>query len=170
VSRQVYLPIVLKTGLSDLVVEQIRTGGGALQVVIRNTGSGPAVQPFWVDLYINPASVPTRVNQTWNTVGSQGLVWAVSAAALPLAPGASLTLASGDQFFQPDYSRQSGPLQAGTPLYAQVDSYKANTSFGAVLEAHELDDSPYNNISSATAASSVPAPARVERASRTLPR
>jgi hypothetical protein len=166
VPRLVYLPIAVKTGLPDLVVEQIRTSGGALQVVIRNIGKGPAGQPFWVDLYINLASAPARVNQIWNTAGSQGLVWAVSPAALPLAPGSSLTLSSGDQFFQPDYSRQDGLIQLGTPLYAQADSYNASTSFGAVLETHELDGGPYNNIGSTTADASVPAPARVNRTER----
>jgi hypothetical protein len=153
----------VRTVAPDLVVEQIRTSGGALQVVIRNIGQGPVVQPFWVDLYINPESAPTRVNQAWNMVGSQGLVWVVNATALPLAPGARLTLTSGGQFFLPDYSRQSEPIQAGALLYAQVDSYNPNTSYGTVLESHEQVSGAYNNISSATADASVPAPAHLSR-------
>ena len=126
-----------------------------LQVVIRNVGQGPVVQPFWVDLYINPSSPPARVNQAWNMVGDQGLVWVVNATVLPLAPGASLTLTSGGQFFLPDYSRQSGPIQAGALLYVQVDSYNPNTNYGTVLESHEQTNGAYNNISSAAADASV---------------
>jgi hypothetical protein len=147
---------VLKAAVPDLVVEQIDTSGGVLQVSVRNIGPGTVTQPFWVDLYIDPAVAPSAVNQTWNTVGSRGLVWAVDTSALPLVPGAGLTLTVGDRFFRPDYSRQGGPIAGGTRLFAQVDSFNANTSFGAVLETHELAGGPYNNISGPIASGSLP--------------
>jgi hypothetical protein len=36
-------------------------------------------------------------------------------------------------------------LLAGTP-YVQVDSANVNTTYGAVLENHEILGAPYNNI------------------------
>jgi hypothetical protein len=100
---------------------------------------------FWVDVYLNPNPAPTHVNQTWNQLGSQGLVWGVTETALPqLVPGSLLTLTDG--YYQPDYSRVSWPLPAGVPVYAQVDSADALTTWGAVLENHEILGGLYNNI------------------------
>jgi hypothetical protein len=45
-----------------------------------------------------------------------------------------------------DYSNFTGTLPVGTPIYAQVDSYNPFTTFGAVLENHEISGAPYNNI------------------------
>lgn len=149
--QRVFLPVVLKPAFPDLVVEQINSSGGRLRLTIRNIGSAPATMPFWVDAYINPQSPPVGVNQTWNTLGGQGMVWGVTAAALPLAPGASLTLTVGDGFFHPEYSRLSGTMPAGARLFAQVDSYNGATNYGAVRESHEAFGQPYNNIASATA-------------------
>jgi hypothetical protein len=143
---------VRKSGLPDLTVERIALSGDTVEIQIVNRGSGPASAPFWVDLYIDPATVPTRVNQTWSVVGTQGLVWGITAEALPLEPGARLTLRPGDRFYSPGHSRQLAPLTASTRLYAQVDSYNQSTSFGAVLERDEIDGGPYNNIAGGAAA------------------
>jgi len=43
-----------------------------------------------------PQPPPTRVNQTWDQLGDEGLVWGVTAAALPLAPGEAITLTVGN--------------------------------------------------------------------------
>lgn len=120
--------------------------GGQIQVAIRNIGTSAITSAFWVDVYINPSRPPTQVNQTWPKLGQQGLVWGVTSAALPLAPDARLTLAVGDQFYRPALSRLGTPLAAGTAIYAQVDSANISTTYGAVLESHELHGGPYNNI------------------------
>ena len=163
---RVFLPIVEKPAFPDLVVEQLSSGGESVQLTIRNIGGAPATEPFWVDVYIDPSTPPVGVNQLWNTMGTQGLTWGVTADALPLAPGASLTLAIGDPFFRPEYSRLSGPVPVGTPLFAQVDSYNTATNYGAVREGHEVFGQPYNNIGSAVAAAQVRIPPALSAAPR----
>ena len=74
--------------------------------------------------------------------------------ALPLNPGATLTLSIGGAYYRPSLSQFSGTLAAGTPIYAQVDSANANTSYGAVLETHEATGGPYNNIAGPVAPTS----------------
>ena len=49
------------------------------------------------DAYVNPRRAPTRVNEIWPLLGEAGATWGVTANALPLAPGAMLTLTVGDQ-------------------------------------------------------------------------
>jgi hypothetical protein len=153
---RVYLPYAVASSYPDLVIDQISTNGGSLQVVVKNIGSAAVTAAFWVDLYVDPRTPPTGVNQTWNMLGAQGLVWGVSGAALPLAPGTTLTLRAGDAYFRPEYSRQTGTIAPGTPLFAQVDSYNADTTYGAVLESHEADGRVYNNSGHATTAQSLP--------------
>ncbi|MCP4416271.1 MAG: hypothetical protein GY805_06595, partial [Chloroflexi bacterium] len=89
--------------------------------------------------------VPTAVNQTIDTLNSDGAVWGVTVTALPLAPGESLTLRLNDSYFV--YSRGlNGGVGGGTAVYAQVDSAHATSSTGAVLESHERRSEVYNNI------------------------
>jgi hypothetical protein len=48
---------------------------------------------------LNP--VPTGVYQVWGDGrASQGIVWGVNDAALPLDPGETLTLSYGDSYYQ----------------------------------------------------------------------
>lgn len=143
--NRIHLPIVMRAGLPDLVVEQIRQIDGALQVVIRNIGSAPVTNEFWIDAYIGPRTPPTAVNQTWDTVGNEGLVWGVTDQALPMAPGAMLTLTIGDSYFLPEYSSVNLPLTADRSIYLQVDSY-GEAGYGSVLESHEREGGAYNNI------------------------
>src|SRR5205823_3566114 len=42
---------------------------------------------------------------------------------------------------------------AGVPLYAQVDSVNINTTYGAILENHEILGTAYNNIASVNGSS-----------------
>jgi hypothetical protein len=105
------------------------------------------VEEFWVDVYIDPHTPPTVVNQTWDQLGSQGLVWAVLSDALPnLVPGGTITLSVGDAYYQAEYSQVSWPLPVGTDVYAQVDSLNLDTTYGAVEETHEIVGERYNNI------------------------
>ena len=148
----VYLPVVTQDHLRapDLIVDEIRADAGTVEVVIRNRGNAPVVDAFWVDLYVNPNPAPTGVNQVWEDLASQGLVWGVEGGALPLMPDDSLTLRVGDAYFWESYSRVRWPLAQGTVLYAQVDSTDADTTYGGVLENHEIQGGFYNNIDVAT--------------------
>jgi hypothetical protein len=144
-----YLSLVLgNPGLPDLVVDQISITSTGIQVVIRNQGSAPAKEAFWVDVYINPTTAPTKVNQIWQMLGGQGAVWGVTAGALPIAPGGILTLTLGDTYYRPDLSNVPQSLAPGTRIFAQADSANAMTTYGAVLEIHEQTGGTYNNISS----------------------
>jgi hypothetical protein len=145
----IYLPMVMRNYVlaPDLVVERIIATRNNIQVVVKNQGGAPVNDEFWVDVYINPREAPTRVNQTWNMLGNQGLTWGVTSSALPaLVPGGVLTLTLTDGYYQPDYSNVSWPLPAGVLVYAQVDSADAATTYGAVREDHEIFGGPYNNI------------------------
>jgi len=144
---RVYLPIVARNyGPPDLIVQQLFVTRNSITVVIKNQGNGPVVDEFWVDVYINPNPVPTHVNQVWWHLGGQGLVWGIKQPALPLQPGATMTLTIGDAHYDPAQSDFSGTLPVGTPVYAQVDAVNTQTSYGGVLEGHEMTGGAYNNI------------------------
>jgi hypothetical protein len=149
--NRVYLPVVLNDFVSapDLVVEHVAVTSDSAQVVIKNQGNAPVrtANAFWVDLYVDPYPIPTTVNQTWNTLCSEGVVWGVVGQALPLEPGDTITLVVGDAYYWPAYSNFPGSLAPGTPIYVQVDSADVQTTYGAVLERHEIVGGPYNNIS-----------------------
>jgi uncharacterized repeat protein (TIGR01451 family) len=130
----------------DLIVQSVIGSGNLVTVVIRNIGSAPVTNEFWVDAYISPTIVPTHVNQIWSDVGTRGLAWGVTSSALPIKPGALLTLTTQSTYYVPAYSYMGGPIASGTPLYAQVDSADVATTYGAVLESHEIVGGPYNNI------------------------
>jgi len=152
ITTYLYLPLVTHNYAvaPDLVVADLIIASDAITVVIQNQGDAPVdsefVNEFWVDVYINPDTPPTRVNQTWWHLGSQGLVWGVILGALPLNPGDALTLTVGDTYYQVDESEVIWPLPAGTQVWAQVDSSNAETTYGAVLENHEITGGLYNNI------------------------
>jgi len=147
-----YVPIVVKAyGLPpgpDLVVERIEVTGSHVLVVIKNQGTlpVPVENSFWVDLYVDPDPAPTRVNQTWPMLCDFGVAWGVTAPALPLAPGGTLTLTIGDPYYQADDSNFPASLPTGTPIYVQVDSANVGTTYGAVLEDHEMAGWTYNNV------------------------
>jgi len=147
---QAYLPIAANpVQAPDLVVDRIIAAGSEIQIVIKNLGPTPVTDEFWVDAYINPNPPPTQVNQTWNQVGQQGVVWGLTSDDLPLAAGSEITLtvspAGGDDYW-PSFSVITWPLPAGTAIYAQVDSANTTTNYGGVLETHEITGGPYNNI------------------------
>jgi len=146
--QPIYMPLIFKgyTAAPDLVVTHVVATSNDVQVVIANQGNTPVTADFWVDAYINPDPVPTAVNQIWNDLADEGLVWGVTAGALPLAPGDVLTLTVGDAYYVADYSLVTWPLAAGTPVYAQVDSAAVGTTYGAVLESHEIRGEAYNNV------------------------
>ncbi len=130
----------------DLIVQSVVASGNQVTVVIHNIGSAAVVDEFWVDAYINPITVPTHVNQLWSSIGTRGLAWGVTSSSLPLAPGAALTLTVNGVYYSAPDSNMGGSIATGTPVYAQVDSVNLQTTYGNVLETHELAGRPYNNI------------------------
>jgi len=145
----IYLPVMVDRHViaPDLVVESVVATTRNVSLVIKNQGDAPVTDPFWVDVYINPRTPPTRVNETFADVGTQGLAWAVvDGGVSQLVPGGTLTLRMNDVFFKPEHSVFPSSLEPGTPIYAQVDSFNPVTQYGTVLEKHEAIGEPYNNI------------------------
>ncbi len=141
-----YLPVVVKRTGPDLVIEDLAAEANLIEVLITNEGDSPVTKEFWVDVYIDPTTPPTHVNQTWDMLGERGVVWGVTADLLPIPPGESLTLTVGDAHYWPSLSNFPEPLAPGTPVYIQVDSVNTETSYGNVLESHEIRGGAYNNI------------------------
>ena len=146
--RRVYLPLVSRNPViaPDLVVQSLVVTNRSLRVIIFNRGNAPVNDEFWVDVYINPQPAPTHVNQVWWMLGSEGLVWGVKAPALPIQPGQTVELIIGDGYYNSGLSAFSGWIPNGTPVYAQVDAANTGTSYGGVLENHEITGGVYNNI------------------------
>ena len=67
----------------DLVVQRIDVISDDVQVIIANIGNTSVADDFWVDLYVNPRTAPTRVNQIWPDLADQGLVWGVTTDVMP---------------------------------------------------------------------------------------
>jgi len=147
----IFLPVVTNNYVSqpDLVVDAITITADSLVVAIRNAGNRTVQDSFWVDMYINPNTSPTGVNQTWATNGGEGLVWGVANSSL--APDELLLLTLSSPFYYDEYGNFSGTIAAGSTVYVQVDS--AGAAFGNV---RELDEG--NNIMGPliTAVSSTP--------------
>jgi hypothetical protein len=131
----------------DLVVTQLLASSNAITVTIKNIGTAATTNSFWVDVYINPSPAPTQVNQTWNNLGSQGVAWGVT---IGIPPNGVLTLTIGGPYYSAANSNFTGSLLPGTPVYAQVDSYNDSTTYGTVLENHEIMGGAYNNIAGPT--------------------
>ena len=138
-----YLPIIFQP-LSDLVIDSLIVTHSSVQVTIRNQGPGPVNEDFWVDVYINPTTAPTGVNQTWKTQGGEGIVWGIKD--ITLASGDTLVLTIGDSYYNATKSNFSGDIATGTAVYAQVDSADVSTNYGGILEIHEDNGGAYNNI------------------------
>ena len=146
--QRIYLPLVSRNALMapDLIVQNLVVTHRSVQVVIKNQGNAPVNDDFWVDVYINPNPAPTHVNQVWWMLGKEGLVWGVKDTALPIQPGGVMTLTLGDRYYTSTLSTFSGWIPNGTPVYAQVDAANTNTTYGGVLESHEILNGLYNNI------------------------
>jgi hypothetical protein len=155
-----FLPLIFNQFVvaSDLVVESITTTGGVLQVTIKNQGNGPVLDSFWVDLFVNPSSIPTQANDMLVQLGSMGLVWGIGGDQLPLAPGASLVLTVYDASFDRLHSNLTGGIPAGATLYGHVDAWNSLSNTGAIYETHEQVGGSYNNILGSIAASTISLP------------
>jgi adhesin HecA-like repeat protein len=153
----IYLPVISKSQPPpppapvtppDLVVEQLMATTNAVTVVIKNSGTEPVVDAFWVDLYLDPAPPPTGVNQTWQTLADQGVAWGVVAPDIPLEAQGLLTLTLTSPYLVAAESDFNLPLPEGLPVWVQVDSINLATDYGGVLESHEISGGAYNNITS----------------------
>mgnify|MGYP002713010523 CR=1 FL=1 len=143
----IFLPIIFKQQQTapDLIVQSIDLSTHDVSIVIANIGSGPVLDTFWVDLYINPTTAPTAVNQVWHVVGKEGIVWGITDI-VALAPGGQITLTLNHPSLTPEKSNYSGTFNEEDIIYVQVDSAHTGTSYGGVLEAHEQSGGTYNNI------------------------
>lgn len=140
---RIYLPLLARNyaRAPNLVVESLAATPDAVTVTIRNQGDAPVVDEFCVIVYIDPIPAPTHVNQIWAMLGSEGLVWGITA---PLQPGGAMTLTVESPEYWASLSYVSWPLPVGARVYAQVDSVGA--SYGGVLEGHEITGGVYDNI------------------------
>jgi hypothetical protein len=148
VPLKVYMPLVAHDYVHapDLVVESLVASSDGVTVTIKNEGPAAVTDEFWVDVYIDPSPAPTDVNQVWEMLCDEGLVWGVTADALPLNPGDTLVLTVGGDYYRGDLSNFGGTLPPGTQIYAQVDSAHTGTSYGGVWEIHDTTGAPHNNI------------------------
>jgi len=62
-----------------------------------------------------------------------------------------LTLTLSSPYYRSDLSHLTG-ISIGSPVYAQVDSANTSTTYGGVLETHEINGLPYSNISAPVSA------------------
>ncbi|MEM7801510.1 MAG: Calx-beta domain-containing protein, partial [Chloroflexota bacterium] len=130
----------------DLVVTDLDVSSDGIEVTIRNIGDQPVTNAFWVDVYIDPERPPRKVNETIALLNSQGAAWAVTEETLPLRPGDSLILRLNDDYYFESESSLPQTIEAGLPVYAQVDSAASDTPYGGVYEGHERREEAYNNI------------------------
>jgi len=155
-----YFPIAFRNAhpdlpAPDLVVEAITVNQDCAVVVIKNEGDDAVEtwETFWVDLYVAPEPMPAAPNEVWDCMCEQGLVWAISEPALPLAAGETFTMTyragqeEADPYYRPEYSAFGADLTPGTRIAVQVDSANVDTTYGGVLEEHEVLGGTYNNIS-----------------------
>ncbi len=141
-----YLPLVQVADtepLPDLIIESVTATAGQVSITIRNEGLAPVTTPFWLDLFINPTTPPTAVNQTSDDLGGTNLAWGITTS---FAPGESVTLLLEVASASAMHSTHSGEIPTAVPLYVHVDSFNLDREFGGVLERHEVDGTAYNNI------------------------
>lgn len=136
-----------------------------LSVVITNIGLSKA-EPFWVDLYINPSSVPSSANLQWQQLCTLapcfGIAWNVTRS---LAPGEVITLTSTNDHFVADFTNWPGWFASGTSdIYIYIDSYSPSKADGSVLEANEANN--IGQIVGLTVMGNNPSQAKPESTSR----
>lgn len=145
----VYLPVILRDtrGLvsPDLTVASLAATSNNVTLTIKNVGTAPAVDNFYVVAYIDPSIPPTQDYKHWSSVSEEGLVWIITES---LDVDDSLTLTIDDTHYLPLDSNFNGNWPVNTPIYAQVDAFIESTN-GNVLELDEIFVTrPYNNIAS----------------------
>jgi hypothetical protein len=163
---KIFMPLIVNDFVTapDLVVTDINASSALIEIVIENQGAQATSSGFWVDFYIAPDPVPTHENELWSDVGTEGIVWGIN---VSIPAGGSLTLTystapgASNLYYSAINSNYSGNLPVGTSVYAQVDSAHLNTTYGGVLENHEILDGTYNNVSAEFTAVNVVAPGSI---------
>jgi hypothetical protein len=151
--KVLYLPVIFKAfvDLPDLVVDSLAASSSEVRVVIRNAGTSAAADDFWVDVSFDPTSSPPQINQPWPLIASQGVVWGVTK---DLAAGESLELVTGGMYYWGPPTSSPAPWPAGATAWAYVDSVDWATTWGAV---REIDEGNNTRSAVSTAAENVPA-------------
>ncbi len=134
--------------LTVSMAHNVVAGEDIFEVTVKNTGSDPVTEIFYVDLYIDPLSPIRRGGLDWEGAGTvhspaQGIEWELDG----LGAGATAILTSqmaGTSGVAPDaeYTSWSGQLPAGVKaVYVYVDSWAENESTnGLVREDNEQDN------------------------------
>jgi hypothetical protein len=148
----VMAPLVIgRPGVPDLVGTFELTPEGSsfsssqqvlVTVTVTNTGTGPTASGFWVDLYVNPAQVPSAANLRWEMNCGidpcRGIAWYVDRV---LAPGESVVLRSLRGSYVDESTLWDGRLPAGArSMYIFVDSWNPTVATGAVPELDERNN------------------------------
>ena len=111
-----------------------------ISVVVKNQGLVSSGQ-FYVDLFINPSSIPTGTNQTWDSKCSLALCFGIAWYVPNIQPGQAITLTSNKASYARQQTRWPGWFASGTTdLYLFVDSYNPASTWGAVLESDEKNN------------------------------
>ncbi|TKJ31585.1 MAG: hypothetical protein CEE40_00755 [Chloroflexi bacterium B3_Chlor] len=134
-------PEIPPSGLPDLVVRGVEvspevgleSGSVTVTVTIENQAGVDAENGFWVELFVDPPTVPS-INSIAVQDG-EGAFWYVSGLAGQQPLGLSLEDADDR------YSNFGGSFSAGRhELYAYVDAYNSEGEIGLVLEADESNN------------------------------
>jgi len=133
-SYAIYLPVLLReyAGMPDLTIDNLAATVNGATVTIRNAGNASTIDTFWVDVYFNPSQTPD-VNLPWEIIAPAGIAWGVTK---PIAPGETLTLISGGEFYSATHSTPL-PYPTGARVYAYVDPLNFATDYGAIRESNE---------------------------------
>jgi parallel beta-helix repeat protein len=157
--RRTYLPISARDfspgppmpdlRVTSLIVEPSSPAVGepiTVTIEVENVGT-VAADPFWVDLYDNPAVPPTEANQIWNYLCSgaledcYGIAWYVEDG---LDPGKSVSLTSAEGYEDLQSHWLGYFARRGRhDLYSFADSWNYNLWYGAILERSEGEDNQY---------------------------
>ena len=144
---ELYLPIIFKDFAStadlEIVPDSLIATSTSVTLQIRNNGTGPVSDDFWVDVYFDPSQTPA-LNKPWDTLAPAGAVWGVTQT---LQPGEVLILTTGGDYYYSDLSSSS--FIAGVTVYAYVDSINYATTYGNVQETNENNNLSQPVISTA---------------------
>lgn len=160
--RQTVLPAVMREATpspsyADLRVSRVTvepeypTVGEPVTITVEVENVGPvAAEPFWVDLYDNPAPPPEQANQIWNYLcpgpvsECYGIAWYLEEG---LVAGGATQLSSlgGMEELQTHWT--GAFVTAGQHnVYAFADSWNRGVWYGAVLEQNEGIDNRFGPV------------------------
>ena len=131
----IYFPLVYKgyAPQPDLVVTGLTATTNEVRATIQNAGAAATVNDFWVDVYFNPIVTPPRIEPevASDSAGRCGLGCDAES-----GPRRSLESATGGDYYWPTESSEL-PYPAGADTWAYVDAINFATTWGAVRESNE---------------------------------